>query len=379
MASNQSQNSVLRYEGCNFFRQRLVLSTLSGKPVCISKIRHKDDDPGLKDFEASFIRLLDKITNGSYIEVNETGTQVRYQPGLLLGGSVEHDCNVQRAIGYYLEALICLAPFVKKPIKAVLRGVTNDQVDPSVDVIKAVTFPLLRRFGIDEGLELKINRRGAPPHGGGEVVFRCPVKRNLRPLQLTKPGKVKRIRGVAYAMRVSPATPNRIVDAARGILNQFLPDIYIYTDHMKGPQSGKSPGFGLSLVAETTEGNFISVESASNKAGEEPSTPEDLGKQTAMLLMEEIFRVGCVDSRHQSLALLLMALGQGDVSKITTGPLSPYTIQFLRHLRDFLQVMFKMEVIPADAEGDVEMRTGGDKVLLTCVGSGFTNLSKTIM
>ena len=61
-----------------------------------------------------------------------TGTQVRYQPGLLVGGSIDHDCNVQRGIGYYLEALICLAPFVKKPIKAVLRGVTNDQVDPSV-------------------------------------------------------------------------------------------------------------------------------------------------------------------------------------------------------------------------------------------------------
>ncbi|XP_063962622.1 RNA 3'-terminal phosphate cyclase-like protein isoform X2 [Lytechinus pictus] len=331
------------------------------------------------DFEASFIRLLDKITNGSYIEVNQTGTQVRYQPGLLVGGSIEHDCNIQRALGYYMEALICLAPFGKKPVKAVLRGVTNDQIDPSVDVIKAVTFPVLRKFGIDEGLELKVNRRGAPPNGGGEILFRCPVIRNLRPLQLTKPGKIKRIRGVAYAMRVSPATPNRIVDAARSILNQFLPDIYIYTDHMKGPQSGKSPGFGLSLVAETTEGNFISAETASNKAGEEASIPEDLGKQTAMLLMEEIYRGGCVDSRHQSLALLLMTLGQGDVSKIVTGPLSPYTIQFLRHLKDFFQVMFKMEVLPSDVDEDGSRRSGGDKVLLTCIGAGFTNLSKTIM
>ena len=34
---------------------------------------------------------------------------------------------------------------------------------------------------------------------------------------------------------------------------------------------------------------------------------------------------GCVDSRHQSLALLYMSLGQRDVSKIITGPLTPYT------------------------------------------------------
>lgn len=34
---------------------------------------------------------------------------------------------------------------------------------------------------------------------------------------------------------------------------------------------------------------------------------------------------GCVDSTNQSLALLLMTLGQQDVSKVLLGPLSPYT------------------------------------------------------
>merc|ERR1712198_510248 len=97
-------------------------ATLSGKSVRIQRIRSKEDNPGVKDFEASFIRLLDKITNGSNIEVNETGTGVFYQPGMLMGGSVTHDCSNQRGIGYYLEALLCLAPFMKTPLKAVLRG-----------------------------------------------------------------------------------------------------------------------------------------------------------------------------------------------------------------------------------------------------------------
>ena len=45
---------------------------------------------------------------------------------------MEHDCSVLRSIGYYLESLLCLAPFMKHPLRIVLRGVTNDQVDPSV-------------------------------------------------------------------------------------------------------------------------------------------------------------------------------------------------------------------------------------------------------
>ncbi|MBN3325253.1 RCL1 protein, partial [Atractosteus spatula] len=368
-------SQCLTYEGCNFLRQRLVLSTLSGKRVKIRNIRYKDDNPGLRDFEASFIRLMDKITNGTRIEINQTGTALFYQPGLLYGGTVEHDCNPQRSIGYYLEALLALAPFMKNPIRAVLRGVTNDQKDPSVDTLKATAVPLMKKFGLDgEGLELKIVKRGMPPGGGGEVLFTCPVRRCIKPVQLTDPGKIKRIRGMAYSVRVSPQIANRIVDSARSILNKFIPDIYIYTDHMKGASSGKSPGFGLSLVAETTNGTFLSAEMASNPQGQgDPVLPEDLGKTCAKLLLEEIYRGGCVDSINQSLVLLYMTLGQQDVSKALLGPLSPYTIEFLRHIRDFFQIMFKIETQKQEEE-----QKGGEKVLMTCVGAGYSNLSKPL-
>ena len=39
---------VMKYSGCNFFRQRLVLATLSSRPVRISEIRADADEPGLR-------------------------------------------------------------------------------------------------------------------------------------------------------------------------------------------------------------------------------------------------------------------------------------------------------------------------------------------
>lgn len=60
-------------------------------------------------------------------------------------------------------------------------------------------------------------------------------------------GKVKRIRGVAYAVRVSPTIANRIVESAKGILLNFLPDVYIHTDHCKGERGGTSPGDYIAL------------------------------------------------------------------------------------------------------------------------------------
>ena len=52
----------------------------------------------------------------------------------------------------------------RQPLKATLRGITNDGVDPSVDVWRTVTLPMLRKIlGDDAVFELKVVSRGAPP------------------------------------------------------------------------------------------------------------------------------------------------------------------------------------------------------------------------
>ncbi|XP_038220779.1 probable RNA 3'-terminal phosphate cyclase-like protein [Zerene cesonia] len=372
------QNDVLIYKGSNFFRQRLLLSTLSGRSVRIEEIRSSHDDPGLREYEVNLIRLLDKITNGTRVELSETGTSLYFQPGILIGGQVTHTCCPQRGIGYYLEVLLALGPFCKEPLNAVLQGVTHHDLDVSVDKVKTAALPVLLKFIlVDDGLELKVVRRGAPPLGGGEIVFKCPVRRHLRPLQWTKWGLVKRIRGVVYALRVSPTMANRVVEAAKGVMLNFLPDVYINTDQCRGSNAGKSPGFGISLVAETNDKTFYCAEAKSVEAGTRSSTlPEDLGKECAMRLLDEIHRGGAVDSSLQWLLALWMALGQKDVSEAVVGPLSEYTIKFLQHLKEFFGVMFKLEVLREQDEDSDEEQVVAQKVKMTCVGIGYVNISK---
>jgi len=129
-------------------------------------------------------------------------------------------------------------------------------------------------------------------------------------------------------------------------------------------------------MVESTTGVMLSADVCSHAKNEgETITPEDLGKECAVKLLQEVYRGGCVDSTHQSLALLYMALGQMDVSKILLGPLTTYTIQFLRHMRDFFNIMYKIE--PQRQLHDDDEQTGGDeRYLLTCVGVGYSNFSK---
>merc|ERR1712179_705735 len=172
---------MLEFEGGNYLRARLALATLSGKPLKITKIRSKEDNPGIQDYETSLIRLFDKLTNGSSFKVSETGTSLSYRPGILTGGKIEHDCCPERGVGYYLEVLLMIGFYCKNPLHVILRGVTNNQQDPSPELLKFSALAVLKKFClVDDGLEIKVLKRGAAPGGGGQVLFRCPNRKNLR-------------------------------------------------------------------------------------------------------------------------------------------------------------------------------------------------------
>lgn len=102
----------------------------------------------------------------------------------------------------------------------------------------------------------------------------------------------------------------------------ILTHSHIFTDHYTGEESGRSPGYGVTLLAETTEHYNYCAE----MMGIQGQLPEDLGVACSELLLEEISRGGCIDSIHQPLAILLMAFSPEDVSKITTGPLTTTTV-----------------------------------------------------
>ena len=74
---------------------------------------------------------------------------------------------------------------------------------------------------------------------------------------------------------------------------------HIFGDHYTGEEAGKSPGFGVTLLAETTEHYNYCAEMMFS----EGQLPEDLGTACSELLLEEIARGGCVDSIHQPLTL----------------------------------------------------------------------------
>lgn len=157
-----------------------------------------------------------------------------------------------------------------------------------------------------------------------------------------------------------------MVDAVRGVLNPYLADVYVFTDAVRGKESGNSPGYGMHLVAETTTGCLISAEASAHKADSETlSSPEEVGSCAAALLLEEIQRGGVVDGMHQRIVLLLCAMGPELLSEVRFGPLTPQAVDTLRLIRDFFGVVFNVR--PEKEHGTV---------FLSCIGVGMKNVAR---
>lgn len=400
-SSTSSGPSPLKFTGSKYLTSRLVLSTLTGRPVRVSQIRASSHAaPGLAPHEVSFLRLLEAVTNGSHIEFSYTGTTLLYKPGLITGSAAGHGAEggvirhqlpaeCTRGVSYFLIPLCLLAPFSKAQVNVLFTGpgvitAATETGDISVDSVRTAILPLFKSFGIERNLELRILRRSNAGRdgkgGGGEVqlVFGHQV-RLPKTIHLLDAGQVKRVRGVAYSTGVAGANNARLIEAARGVLNTFVPDTYIFSDVSSAPlvpsPEKSNPnakrktglGFGLSLVAETNTNMLYSADLASPPTGGE--TPEDIGRKCAFQLLEAIEGGGCASRVSATTMLTLMAMGSEDVGRLVLGKdvlADEGVVQLARDARSFGMSGWGLR---EDEDGEV---------VVSIVGRGVGNVGRKI-
>ncbi|KAF4988451.1 hypothetical protein FDECE_15043 [Fusarium decemcellulare] len=402
---SNSSPEFLRFTGHRSFTQRLILSTLTGRPIHIAKIRSTSPtNPGLAPHEISFLRLLEAVTNGSSMQISYTGTTITYHPGLITGtiagfgasegDVIEHNISMNntRGVTYFLMPLCLLAPFSKAHMNVRFTGPgvitsSTETGDISVDSFRTAILPLFGLFGIPPArIELRVLQRscaGPGGRGGGgcvELRFASQV-RLPKTLHLNRsPGRIKRIRGVAYCTGVSASNNARMIHSAREVLNPLVSDIHVAAQYDQAPlvptgdKAGSKRrlgiGFGLSLVAESSAvGVLYSADVVVPPEG--GVVPEDVGKRCAYQLLETISQGGCATQISAKTVLVLMAMGSEDVGRLRIGRDVLGTEEMVGLARD-------LRTFGASSWGLRDVEDDTHDIIVSVKGTGVGNVGRKI-
>lgn len=286
-----------------------------------------------------------------------------------------------------------LAPFSKGHLNVRFEGegvITSatETGDLSVDSVRTAILPLYEQFGIlSSKLEIRVLQRScAGPGGGGgggvvELRFGSQVRLPKTLHMNRSPGRVKRVRGVAYSTGVSASNNARMIHAARGVLNQLVTDVHVAAQYDQAPlvsskdkEGGKKRtgiGFGLSLIAETSSQGVVycADEVVPSTGG---ITPEEIGKKCALQLLEVIQRGGCVTKVGALTVLTLMAMGSEDVGRVRLGRDVVATEEVIclgRDLKKFGASSWGLRDVDDDGSGDI---------IVSVKGSGVGNVGRKI-
>ncbi|MFH1821389.1 MAG: RNA 3'-terminal phosphate cyclase [Methanobacteriota archaeon] len=319
-------------------RTALTLGAVSQRAVHIRNVRAKRDRPGLQPQHLSGVQALAKITKARVEGVNLNSTEIEFEPGPIEGGRYHVDIGTAGSTTLILQILMPAAAFADGPVDIEIRGGTDNSLAPSIDFLKNVTFPTLRRMGYRG--EVECVRRGHYPRGGGIVRVRIEPVEKLQAVNLTDPGKLVKISGVAHAVRLPAQIATRISHAASiELIKHCQARVDIKSESYQPTQDHHmGPGAGITLWAETESGAVIGASSLG--APGKPS--ERVGREAAEAMTKQL-RTGMAVDRHTTDQLIpYMALADG-TSEITSTSLTPHTLTNIDLVEKILGVKFQVE------------------------------------
>jgi RNA 3'-terminal phosphate cyclase-like protein len=139
---------------------------LSERAISVKQINANEIEKGITNSEVKLLRLVQKMTNGTKVEISKDGTELKFYPGIINnneGVKISFDCGTDRSIGYFLEMVILIAIFGKHDLDLQLKGITNDHIDISVDNLISTATQLIKAFNPDVKFISKIVARQFRP------------------------------------------------------------------------------------------------------------------------------------------------------------------------------------------------------------------------
>ncbi len=321
--------------GGQILRTSIALASVLGEPVKVTNIRAKRKNPGLRPQHLTAIKSVASIVQGTVKGLSIGSDRIEFCPGRLRGGVYRIDIGTAGSIALVLQAVFPVAIYAPESITLELTGGTNVAFAPQIDYIVNVFNHWMKRIGVEASIE--IIKRGTYPRGGGFVKAHIRPIEYLEPFRFTEKGDVRGINGISWCERLPRHVADRQKNAALKILeNAGFRDVEI---KIESGRTSLSPGSGIVLWAETTEGCRL----GSDSLGERGKRAEIVGEEAANRLINEL-KVSAPLDRHMGDQIIPFMALAGGVSAVKTTVLTLHTKTNMHVAEQILDVRFDVKI-----------------------------------
>jgi RNA 3'-terminal phosphate cyclase (ATP) len=292
-------------------RLSVALASILGKPLHIYNIRQNRPQPGLRPQHLEAVltaaKLCDAEVKGAVLKSRE----LWFTPKKVRGGIFEAEIGTAGSIPMLIMTVLPICIFAEKSVRLhISRGGTDVSHSPTINYMRFVFLPVLRRMGINA--DITVQKYGYYPKGMGEATLTVEPCKELKPLCLEEFGNIKTVKGVSVCTFLADRrVAERQAKAANNHLQKYglEADIQIINDRSNPLQKGSS----LALWAETDRGAVLGADAI----GELGKTSEAVGAEAAEKLQAEVSSKATVDVHLADMLIPYVALARGRSAYLT--------------------------------------------------------------
>jgi RNA 3'-terminal phosphate cyclase (ATP) len=286
-------------------RLSIALASIKNQPLHIHNIRQNRPQPGLKHQHLEAVLTAAKLCNAKVQGATLESRELWFTPEQIVGGNVEAVIETAGSIPMLLLAVLPICVFAEKPVRLhVAKGGTDTTHAPTINYMRYVLLPKLRRMGIDA--QITVQKYGYYPKGGGEVTMIVNPNREIQPFRLLDFGKLESIKGVSVCTFLADRqVAERQAQAAQKYLSQNGCNSAI--DVLNDASNPYQKGSSIVLWAQTSTGTTLGADAI----GEMRKMSEAVGKEAAQSLITELSAQPTVDAYLGDMLIPYMALAEG--------------------------------------------------------------------
>jgi RNA 3'-phosphate cyclase len=263
--------------GGQIIRTAVAFSAICQRPIKVTNIRAKRENPGLRPQHVEAIKAVSALCEAEVSDAFPGSSEVTFIPKRVDGNISQINVGTAGSITLILQTLALVASLAKITLDLEITGGTDVKWSPTINYFDKLVLAAYRVLGISCSLSVK--RRGYYPVGGGIVHFRLEPPQKLNSVDILEKLDVQ-----PNVVSICSQLPKHVAERQLSSATNFLFSKGVRTNKIASfVEEANSAGSSI-LVYAIEEGRYLV---GADAIGERGKPAERVGKECAQSFFKE--------------------------------------------------------------------------------------------